>query len=466
MRRAVLFVILCIVLLSVSCNQYHSEQAQKLYRKGVEMEEHHIPDSAIILYHQALKQLDKAPNDTLKGDIYNRLGDLLLDYNSYETAYDSYRQALKVSQKLDDKSNLSRAYRGLGKYHFLYKDSDSVLFYFKQPLQFFDQIKNREEQSSVYNNLASAYKRQNNLDEALACNARALSLTRDEVKRLRNYAVRGQLFALQKQYDSALLYLEQASLSKDKMVKASAYFKLAYLPKEAGLTDSIQYSYLKKANHLSDSIEYSAVSHQIDHQEHLRITTDLKEQSHTRLLVAVAICVVAVLLLSVAVFLFYRRHLKRRNEQLFAHKWQKQEARAQENENRELQLIDIIRKTGERCCRDFKATPTYSLWYPKISSGKESLSYDEQKQFQTLAVDAFDPYLKQLANVVPLTGNDAFLCTLIQLGFSTRECATCRGISNETIRSQRTRIRKKIPKNFLEQGLGTVILGEENLSKR
>lgn len=52
------------------------------------MEERHIPDSAIILYHQALKQLDKAPNDTLKGDIYNRLGDLLLDHNLYETAYD------------------------------------------------------------------------------------------------------------------------------------------------------------------------------------------------------------------------------------------------------------------------------------------------------------------------------------------------------------------------------------------
>ena len=156
MRRAVLFVILSIVLLSVSCNQYHSEQAQKLYRKGVEMEERHIPDSAIILYHQALKQLDKAPNDTLKGDIYNRLGDLLLDHNLYETACDSYQQAVVVSQGLDDKSNLSHAYRGLGKYHFLYKDRDSVLFYFEKPLQFFNQIKNQEEQSSVYNNLASA----------------------------------------------------------------------------------------------------------------------------------------------------------------------------------------------------------------------------------------------------------------------------------------------------------------------
>lgn len=436
------------------------------------MEERHIPDSAILLYHQALKQLNKAPNDTLQGEIYNRLGDLLLDYNLYETAYDSYRQAVAVSQGLDDKSNLSRAYRGLGKYHFLYKDKDkdndkdSVLFYFKKPLQFFDQIKDREEQSSVYNNLATAYKELNDIDKALACNARALSLTRKEVKRLRNYAVRGKLFALQMQYDSALFYLEQASHSQEISIKASAYFKLANLPKEAGFADSLKYRYLKEAYRLFDSIENTAISHQIDRQEHLRITADLKEESHTRLLVAIAICVVAVLFLSVAVFLFYRRHLRRRNEQLFAHKWQKQEARAQENENRELQIIDIIRKAGERCSHDFKSDPAYSLWYPKISSGKESLSYDEQKQFQDLIVKAFDPYLKQLSNVVPLTGNDAFLCALIQLGFSTRECATCRGISNETIRSQRTRIRKKIPKNFLEQGLGTIILGEENLSKR
>lgn len=429
------------------------------------MEEQHLPDSAVALYHQALKQLDATGNDELEGRIYNRLGDLLLEHNIYETAWDSYLKALQASQELPDKSNLSHAYRGMGKYHFLYKDPDSALFYFEKPLEFIDQIENREERSSVYNNLTAAYKQKYDITRALECNAQALALTRDKVKRLRNYAVRGQLFAFQMQYDSALFYLEQASRSEDKSVKASAYFKLANLPEQAGVTDSLKYRYLQEAYRLSDSIENSAVSHQIDRQEHIRITTDLKEQSHTRLVTAIAVCVVGVLLLSVIVFVLYRRHLKRRNEQLFAHKWEKQEARAQENEDRELQMIEIIRKAGERCSRDFKAGTTYGEWYRKIT-GKESLSYEEQKQFQAIVTKEFDPYLQQLSSVVPLTGNDAFLCALIQLGFSTRECAACRGISNETIRSQRTRIRKKIPQNFSAQGLGTVILGEENLSKR
>lgn len=430
------------------------------------MEELHIPDSAIVLYRQTLKQLDGVENATLKASIYNRLGDLLLDYNLYDAAWNSYTQALEISQNLPDKSNLSQAYRGMGKYHFLYKNSDSALIYFEKPLAFFDQIEDREERSSVYNNLSSAYKRQNDLIRALQCNAKALSLTRNKVKRLRNYAVRGQLFALQMQYDSALFYLEQASRSDDMSIKASAYFKLADLPDEAGITDSLRYRYLQEAYRLSDSIENMAISHQIDQQEHIRITTDLKKQSHTRMIVAITICVVTLLLLSVAVFLLYRRHLKRRNEQLFAHKWEKQEARAQENKSRELQMIEIIRKAGERCCRDFKASSTYNEWYRRITQGKESLSYDEQKEFQAIVVKEFDPYLQQLSSVVPLSGNDAFLCALIQLGFSTRECAACRGISNETIRSQRTRLRKKIPQNFSAQGLGTVILGEENLSKR
>lgn len=437
-----------------------------LYRQAVEMEERHIPDSAVILYHKALKQLNNAQNDELKGKIYNRLGDLLLEHNIYETAWDSYLQAMQASLGLADKSNLSHAYRGMGKYYFLYKDRDSALFYFEKPLEFIDQIDSREERSSIYNNLTSAYKQKNDIEKALESNAQALSLTRDEVKRLRNYAVRGQLFALQQKYDSALFYLKQASKCADNTVKASAYFKLADMPEEAGMADSLKYYYLQEAYRLSDSIENSAVSHQIDRQEHIRITTDLKEQSHTRLIVSITICVVALLLLSMIAFIFYRRHLKRRNEKLFAHKWKKQEARAQENENRELQIIDIIRKAGERCSRDFKASSTYAEWYKRITSGKESLSYDEQKNFQTVILKEFDPYLQQLASVVPLTGNDAFLCALIQLGFSTRECATCRGISSETIRSQRTRIRKKIPQNFSTQGLGMVILGEENLSKR
>ena len=467
MRRGFLFVIFVLLWIGLgSCSRYHSGRAESLYQQALEMEELHIPDSAIVLYRQALKQLDRTENAELEASIYNRLGDLLLDHNIYETAWDTYTQALKVSQNLPDKSNLSHAYRGMGKYHYLYKDPDSALFYFEKPLAFLDQIADREERSSVYNNLSSAYKQHNDLARALQCNAAALSLTRNKVKRLRNYAVRGQLFALQMQYDSALFYLEQASRSDDMSVRASAYFKLADLPDEAGIADSLRYRYLQEAYRLSDSIENMAIAHQIDRQEHIRITTDLQEQSHTRLIVAITICVVALLLISVAVFLYYRQHLNRRNEQLFAHKWEKQEARAQENESRELQMVEIIRKAGERCSRDFKTTSTYNEWYRRITQGKESLSYDEQKEFQAIVVKEFDPYLQQLSSVVPLTGNDAFLCALIQLGFSTRECAVCRGISNETIRSQRTRLRKKIPQNFSDQGLGVVILDEENLSKR
>jgi len=362
---------------------------------------------------------------------------------------------------LADKSNLSHAYRGIGKYHFLYKDRDSAFYYFEKPIGFFPEIKNREERSSVYNNLTSAYKLKNDIKSALECNAKALSLTNDEVKRLRNYAVRGQLFAMQMQYDSALFYLEQASHSEEKSVKASAYFKLADLPEKSGITDSMKYRYLQEAYRLSDSIENMAVSHQIDRQEQIRITSDLKEQNHIRLIVSITVSIIVVLLLSIVVFFIYRKHLKRRNERIFAHKWERQE-----NENRELQIIDIIRKAGETCSKHFKESNIYTDLYKKINSDKESLSYNEQKSFQTTILKEFDTYLQQVSSIVPLTDNDAFLCALLQLGFSTKECAACRGISSETIRSQRTRIRKKIPQNFLSQGLGIVILGEENLSKR
>lgn len=219
------------------------------------MEKRYMPDSAVIFYHKALKRLDESNDNELKSKIYNQLGDLLLEHNIYETARSAYQQALYVSKELEDKSNLSHAYRGIGKYHFLYKDRDSALYYFEKPLEFFPEIKNREERSSVYNNLTSAYKLKNDIKSALECNAKALSLTNDEVKRLRNYAVRGQLFAMQMQCDSALFYLEQASRSEDKSVKASAYFKLADLPEKSGITDSMKYRYLQEAYRLSDSIE-------------------------------------------------------------------------------------------------------------------------------------------------------------------------------------------------------------------
>lgn len=429
MKRGFIYTILLLSILLGSCNHRDTEKAEILYQNGVEMEKRYMPDSAVIFYHKALKRLDESNDNELKSKIYNQLGDLLLEHNIYETAR-------------------------------------SALYYFEKPLGFFPEIKNREERSSVYNNLTSAYKLKNDIKSALECNAKALSLTNDEVKRLRNYAVRGQLFAMQMQYDSALFYLEQASHSEEKSVKASAYFKLADLPEKSGITDSMKYRYLQEAYRLSDSIENMAVSHQIDRQEQIRITSDLKEQSHIRLIVSITVSIIVVLLLSIVVFFIYRKHLKLRNERIFAHKWERQEARAQENENRELQIIDIIRKAGETCSKHFKESNIYTDLYKKINSDKESLSYNEQKSFQTAILKEFDTYLQQVSSIVPLTDNDAFLCALLQLGFSTKECAACRGISSETIRSQRTRIRKKIPQNFLSQGLGIVILGEENLSKR
>ena len=280
MKRGFIYTILLLSILLGSCNHRDTEKAEILYQNGVEMEKRYMPDSAVIFYHKALKRLDKSNANELKSKIYNQLGNLLLEHNIYETARRAYQQALYVSRELADKSNLSHAYRGIGKYHFLYKDRDSAFYYFEKPLGFFPEIKNREERSSVYNNLTSAYKLKNNIKAALECNAKALSLTNDEVKRLRNYAVRGQLFAMQMQYDSALFYLEQASRSEDKSVKASAYFKLADLPEKSGITDSMKYRYLQEAYRLSDSIENMAVSHQIDRQEQIRITSDLKEQSH------------------------------------------------------------------------------------------------------------------------------------------------------------------------------------------
>ncbi len=437
-----------------------------LYTNGREMEKRHMPDSAVILYREALKQLANSENNELKSRIYNQIGDLFLYHNLYETAWDSYLQAQEISKNLDDKTNLSHAYRGMGKFYFLYKNRDSALLYFEKPLHFLNEIHNREEQSSVYNNLSSAYKQKNDIATALEYNAKALELTENPVKRLRNYAVRGQLFAMQMRYDSALFYLKEASRSEEESIKASAYFKLAELPKEAGINDSLKYLYLQEAYRLSDSIENKAISHQIDRQEHLRITSNLEEKNYQRLILSITSSIVIALLLSALAFIAYRKHLKRKNEQIFAHKWKRQEARAQENENREIQIIEIIRKAGERCCREFKASDTYTSLYKKITHEKESLSYNEQKKFQTIILKEFDTYLQHLTSIVPLSDNDAFLCALLQLGFSTKECAACRGISNETIRSQRTRIKKKIPQNFLDKGLATVILGDENLSKR
>lgn len=452
-------VILCLPLILLSCRNTDEAEAVRLYAYGKELGRSDKPDSAFIVYREALKCLSGSGNKQLQSSIYNDVGDLFVAMNAYELGLDSYRKALSLSKDLADKTNMSHACRGIGKHYFLHENSDSAALYFHRALLLADSIRDREELSSLYNNLSSFSKSKGDYEDAFAYNRLSVDNTKDSVKILRNYTVRGQLYAIKEQYDSALHYLLAALRCPDFTVQVSAYMKLSQLPREAGISDSLRTYWLERAYFLADSIEREADSHEIDRKEQHRQMEQVAIKGRTARNVWSIVTGIVVLVAATVGFFVYRGRLIRKSESLISANRQSQEKRMQENADRERQLVEIVRKTGESCVVRFKETSTYVRMTERLKSGG-SFSYEEQEQLQRRVLDAFDAYVRQLSNIVPLSSNDAFLCALFRLGLSTKECAACRGISSETIRSQRTRIKKKIPSEFGEQGLADVIFGQ------
>lgn len=461
--RLLCFLFLCSCLLS-SCLNDKREQIVSLFEEGKRMESSGSPNAAVKAYRKAADLSTDIDDKELQSRIYNHLGNLFLDYGVYDHAMEVHKEALKLSGSLPDKTESSTAYRGIGKNYYLSGNIKESLRYFLLAQSLENHIANCEEVASIYNNLSNAYCDLGNYDKALYCNAKAIRLTKDSLKIYRNSAVRGRLYMLTQRYDSALHYILLASKSEDMRVRASSYYKLSDMPVSSGITDSMKYVFLSRAKILSDSIEDVNRSVQIVESEHLHQLKSFKDKEQDKLFYAVGLIILIVLS---SVVYFYKRYKRKADsyeriiEDLNLNHRELHEEREQNNAEREKQFISIINNTGDACVEKFVSLGYLEKLKERLQQEKV-LNYEEQNELQRKVFETFDGYIRQIAVVIDrLSANDTLLCCLSLLKLSTKECAACRGVSCETIRSQRTRIKKKIPQNLLGNGFMKELFGDE-----
>lgn len=454
---------LLILLSLAACRKDSYREASVLFSQGRELELRNYPDSAVHFYRKAAELLKGSEHYELMSNIYNQYGDLLLHNEVYGKAAEAHRQALGYAIRLSDQSQASRAYRGIGKNYFLQKNVREAFHYFNKAVALSDRIGEQEELASVYNNLSNAYQAQEEYNKALEYSTKAISLTRDSLKIYRNYSVKGRIYTFLHQYDSALYYLSQANRSNDIRIQVSCLFKLSEMPTGSGITDSMKYNYLNRAQILQDSIERMDNAVKISEAEYQHQLGVLKNEDRHRLVITVSLAA----LLALGIFLFfyrrYRRRIRKYQEKIerLSDEFGRKEGLVMENNDREKQIIRIISHTGNAYCQHFTSTAYYKELRNKLEQGNSSLTYAELDELQQVVLKGFDVYIQQITGIINLSTNDSVLCCLSLLRFTTKECAVCRGVSSETIRSQKTRIKKRIPRTFFNNGLFQVMFGEE-----
>ena len=448
MNTRTLFLLFPLLFLIFACTQHSQKKAMMLFEQGKALEDCQLPDSAIIVYQEAIKELKNIKGDTLSGVIYNRIGDLMYGNSLYADAFTPYSKALPYNLKMNDKTETSRSLRGMGKSVSLQSLNDSAIVYFKRALTLTTNINDKEEISLIHNNLSLAYFELINYKLSLKHNAKALLLSQDSINIYKNFSIRGRLFMQMSQYDSASIYYKLGSKSKNLRTQATCIYGLMEWCKAIGNIDSTKY--MNIFYFLKDSIERQNKSFKIlNKDKQFQVKEAQKAEKNKAIYWIASIFILCTLF----AFVFLKRHRaekKKHTGDLARHRsalselereQKKQTKELERHREKERELKEQVFKTTP-IVRKIKTLNSLKAMQRKNSEQEYILTLAELDELE-LAVDLrFDDFAKRLRKEFPkLTDDDILLCCLLKMKVPGKNIYTLLETNELALKKRRYRIK-------------------------
>jgi len=401
-------------------------------------------------YDEALLHYTKLKNESGKAGVYGRIGFLYEKKQRYDSAFYFQRKALQAYQSDNHKEGQSKIFENIGS---IYEDQakyDSAYFYFNKAYLLNQQNGDEQAQIEILNNLGDVLRKTGKFREGLNFSFRALNLAlkKGEHNQLSGaYNDIGKAYNLLNKNDSAFYYL---SLSRQ--VLGEIYSQESN--KQLALLQTI-YEIERKDSEIEK----------------------LLQARKTDLFISVAVGMVVVLMLLIAALVISRQKLKFRNEQKL-HAQSKKVYAAQnqlmtaELKNKELeeenlkqqlgiktselsnytlhvirknQLLEDLRAQLEALVKDEKRDQKkqIKLLAEQISDGlNDDQHWEEFRGIFEQVHQSFFDRLQQRADA--LTPNDLRLVALIKMNLTSTDMATLLGVSQDSLRVMRYRLKKKL----------------------
>lgn len=354
------------------------------------------------------------------GQINNNMGIIYKEQGKLGLAMIHARKAFALFSKVGDKKSQGNSYNNMGIIHKLRKQPDSAMFYFQKSLRLRQQILDKEGLAVSYNNIAEVQ-----LDQ-------------------------GQPVTAQK---NALLSLQISRDIQSKLRKTEALHTLSRVYEHLGQNDSALF-YFRQYHEILDSIFSKEKSNQIAYYQaqmetavkDLKIDNLEKERKLARLrtyyLVALAISIIAVL----AIFLQRKVLNYRKDKKLADVKLQgaRDIITIKENELKDYVLTisrknKIIKTLKKQVRVNGTQQDKDELLKHRILTEQD---WEEYKNRFTALYPGFFSSLKLSA--IPFTEAEIRLLALIKLNLNGKEIASIIGISPQSVRVSKARLKKKL----------------------
>nr|WP_249665372.1 tetratricopeptide repeat protein [Mucilaginibacter sp. Bleaf8] len=407
-------------------------------------------DKSRSLYNKALTIYKQDGNIKGQAEVLGNVGHLYEKHKQYDSAFFYQRLALAQYSKINDRAGEAKIYENLGSIHEDLARYDSARYYFNQSLQLYKLSGNTTASIEVINNIGDIYRKTGHYKESIAHskNAYNMALQADNTYQLASSCRDlGKAYQLLHQLDSAYQYLE-----------LSRKYSLDVYSKD-GVSQTAFLQVLYDMNKKSDEIAH------------------LNSIRKTNRIIGVAIGTVIILLVVLGVVIFSRQRLKIQDQKILAAQRdarvkaehdlmqlelqnkqlqevglkQQLELKSKELSNHTLnliknnQLLEDMRNTLQEMVKDDKRDQKRQM-QQLIQQINQSFNHEQHwKEFTTAFAQVHQSFFDNLKTYSSdLTSADVRLVTLMKINLDSKDIATLLGISMDSLRVARHRLRRKL----------------------
>ncbi|RFS20748.1 hypothetical protein DVR12_19520 [Chitinophaga silvatica] len=421
-------------------------------------------------YQQAMSVFEEVRDRNAQGRLLNDIGQLYYRNINKAAAKKEFDKALYYFEQGKNSTGVAETYGYIGHYYEKQQQYDSALFFQQKALDLYQHLNDTTGIARIYENLGTIHEDLSHYDTALVYFNKAYSLygpyTYDGLEVTNNI---GDILRKTGKYAASISWslkaLQLALQSNNKYQEGAACKDLAKAYNLLGRNDSAYY-YMEWSRKCQAEI-YSAQNNQQMNFLQALYETNKKNDEILRLanshrmnrIIYIAIATVVALLIALALTIISRQKLKIGQAQALSaqnaaiNKVQKDqlELKSRQLANHTLdiiqrnQFLEELRYSLAQLVQDEKRDQKKQL-QQLVARINQNVSHEKQwKEFTDVFEQVHQVFFDKLnARFGDLTNNDIRLLALHKMNIDSKDMATILGISPDSLRVARYRLRKKL----------------------